>query len=105
MPASMPRRRMKASIALLRPVALLLIVVRLLRDHLRENLVVDQIEVSAHPAQVPQSGARRSFESPVVIGNDVGPDPDLTVRMGEFDRSPRRLELSRGSGGHACKCG
>ena len=66
MPASMPRRWMKASIALLRPMALLLMMVIFFCDGLGENLVVDQIEIPANASQVADGGSHRSFErSPV----------------------------------------
>src|SRR3954467_2367251 len=101
MPASMPRRWMKASIALLRPLALLLMMFILVRDGLGENPVVDQIEIAAHAPQVADGGSHCSFERPVVLDNDVGADPDLPIGMCEFNCSPWCLEASRGSGGHA----
>src|SRR3977135_1678939 len=101
MPASMPRRWMKASIALLRPVALLLMMVIFFCDDLGENLVVDQIEIPAHASQVADGGSHCSAVRPVVFGDDVGTAPDLPIGMGKLNRSPWRLEPSGGSGGHA----
>lgn len=101
MPASMPRRRMKASIALLRPVALLLMMVVFFRDGLGENLMVDQIEIPAHASQVADGGSHRGFERPIVLGDDVGTDPDRPIGVCKLNRSPWRLEPSRRSGCHA----
>src|ERR1700704_2599941 len=98
MPASMPRRWMKASIALLRPMALLFMMVIFFRDGLGENLVVDQIEIPANASQVADGGSHCSFERPVVLGDDVGTDPDLPIGVCKLNRSPWRLEPSRGSG-------
>src|SRR3954452_9787907 len=101
MPASMPRRWMKASIALLRPVALLLMMFIFVRDGLGENFVVDQLELPAHAPQVAYGGSQCSFERPVVLDNDVGADPDLPIGVCKFNRSPWRLEPAGGSGCHA----
>jgi hypothetical protein len=95
MPASMPRRWMKASIALLRPLALLFMMFIFFGDGLGENLAVDQIEIPAHAPQVADRGSHCSFESPVVLDNDVGADPDLPIGVRKFNRSPWRLEPSR----------
>ena len=101
MPASIPRRWMKASIALLRPLALLLMLVLFFRDGLGEKLVIDQIEIPAHASQVADGGSHRRFERPVVLNDDVGTDPDLPIGVCKLNRSPWRLEPSGGSGGHA----
>src|SRR5262245_36636903 len=95
MPASTPRRRMKASIALLRPPALLRIHALLLRDGLGKPLLVDQIEVAADAAQVANGRADRGFQGSVILDNNVGPDVDLARRMRELHRAPRRLKPPR----------
>src|ERR1700749_1817004 len=98
MPASMPRRRMNASTALLSPFdlfALLLMWALFIRNGVAKNFFVDQIEVSADAAQVANRGADRGFPQSIVLDENVGPDVDLAVRMGKFYRPPRRLESTR----------
>src|ERR1700674_5467291 len=100
MPASIPRRCMKASIALLSPLALLLILALFLRHGVGKNLFVNQIEVPADTAQVANGGADRGFQRSVIMNHNVGSDLDRTICMGKLYRAPRGLEPTRRSGRH-----
>src|SRR5947209_11466609 len=105
MSASMPRRWMKASIALLRPLALLFIVALFLRDGLGKSFIVDQIEVSADAAQSACRGSHRCLQRSVLLYDDILSDSDFSIGVGEFDCTPRRLEPARRSGRHASQGG
>src|SRR5262245_19264600 len=95
MPASMPRRWMKASIALLSPLALLLIQALFLRHGVGKTLFVDQIDVPADTTQVANGGADRGFQRSVILNDNAGPDLDRAICMGELYRAPRGLEPTR----------
>src|SRR5436190_21293963 len=103
-PASMPRRWMKASIALLSPLALLFISALFVRNGVGKNFFVNQTEVSADAAQIANGGADGSFQRSVILDDNVGPNLDLTICMGKLCRAPRRLEPPGRSGRHAGQC-
>src|SRR6185436_14689953 len=101
MPASIPRRWMKASIALLSPLALLLISALFLRHGVGETLFVDQTEVPADTTQVADGGADGGFQHSIIVNGNVGSDLDRAICMGELYRAPGGLEPTRRAGGHA----
>src|SRR5262245_23153094 len=101
MAASMPRRWMKASIALLSPLALLLIQALFLRHGLGKTLFVNQIDVPADTTQVANGGADRGFQRSVLLNHNVGSDLDRAICMGELYRAPRGLEPTRRPRRHA----
>src|SRR6476661_9764261 len=105
MPASIPRRWMKASIALLSPRALLLILALFLRHRVGKNLFVNQIEVPADTAQVANGGTDRGFQRSVILNGNIGSDLDRATCMGELYCAPGGLEPARRPSRHTGQSG
>src|SRR5665213_2949531 len=99
----MPCRRANCSIELLRLDALLFMCF-LFGDGLGKSFGVDEIDVSADPAQVAHGAGDGSFERAIVPPVGVSLDVDIAIRMSELDDPPWRLERAGRSGGHAGQC-
>src|SRR6266404_6154849 len=92
----MPCRRTNSSIELLRLEALLL-----MGFLLGDCFGVDEIDVSADAAQIAHGPGDGRLDRAVVPSVGVFLDVDVTISVGELDDAPRRLEVARGSRGHA----
>src|ERR1041385_4773245 len=96
--ASIPCRRMKLSIELLRLEALLLLISFLLGDGVSERVEIDKIEVAADPSQVTRGRGYGRLKRVVIALVDIFHEVDLAIRMRELDDAPGGLESARTAG-------
>src|SRR3954447_16929799 len=99
--ASIPRRRMKLSIELLRLEALLLLIPFLLGNGVSECAGIDEIEIAADPSQVPCGRGYGRLQRAVIALVDIFLQVEVAIRMRELDDAPRGLESAWRAGGHA----
>src|SRR3954466_9058483 len=91
---------MNPSIALLRLEALLFTAF-LLSDGFGERFGINEVEVAAHPTQIPPSPGYGRLKCIVVASVDVLFKVDFAAGVREFDNSPRRLESAGRARRHA----
>src|SRR6516165_1034996 len=75
-----------------------------LRDCVRQRFGIDEIDVSADPAKITRRTPYGRLQRTIVTAIDVFAEVDVTIRVREFDDTPRRFERPRSPRGHAGQC-
>src|SRR6267154_5154120 len=100
----MPRVAMKSATAPLMLAALLLFMTSLFANRFGQGFLIDQTRIPSDPAEIADRSFHGRLKNPVIARMHIGSDRNVAIRVGEFDRSPGRVETTGRARGHARQC-